>query len=52
MKQARASDEEIDQAFHTPYQMDIFAYVRETKREQPQRHSHSARLQISDHDAV
>ena len=38
MKQAGASDEEIDQAFHTPYQMDIFAYVRETKRERPQRH--------------
>ena len=33
MKQAGASDEEIDQAFHTPYQMDIFAYVRETKKE-------------------
>ena len=29
------------------------AYVRERdKRERPQRHSHSARLQISDHDAV
>ena len=30
-KQAGASDEEIDQAFHTPYRMDIFALREETK---------------------
>ncbi len=29
MKQAGASDEEIDRTFHTKYDMDVFAYVRE-----------------------
>lgn len=33
MRKAGASDEEIRKAFHTPYTMDIFAYVRETKKE-------------------
>lgn len=31
MKQAGHSEEEIDKAFHTKQEMDIFAYVRETK---------------------
>lgn len=31
MKEGGASDEEIDRAFHTPYDMDVFAYVKETK---------------------
>lgn len=30
MKEAGYSDAEIDKAFHTPYEMDVFAYVRET----------------------
>ena len=29
MKQAGASEEEIDKAFHTKFDMDVFAYVRE-----------------------
>ena len=33
MKQAGASDEEIDQAFHTPYQMDIFCLREGDKKE-------------------
>lgn len=33
MKQAGHSEEEINKAFHTPQEMDIFAYVRETKKE-------------------
>ena len=33
MKEAGASEEEIDKAFKTPYEMDIFAYVKETKKE-------------------
>lgn len=33
MKKAGFSEEEIDKAFHTPYEMDVFAYVRETKTE-------------------
>lgn len=33
MKQAGHSQEEIDKAFHTPYTMDIFAYVKETRTE-------------------
>lgn len=33
MKDAGKSEEEIDRAFHTPYEMDVFAYVKETKTE-------------------
>jgi penicillin-binding protein 1A len=33
MKQAGASQEEIDKAFHTPYSMDIFSYVKKTVKE-------------------
>lgn len=33
MKNSGASEEEIDKAFHTPYEMDVFAYVKESKRE-------------------
>lgn len=33
MKQAGHSEEEIDRAFHTPHEMDVFAYVKETKTE-------------------
>lgn len=33
MKQAGYSQDEINKAFHTPYTMDIFTYVRETKKE-------------------
>lgn len=33
MKEAGASEEEIDKAFHTPYSMDIFTYVRKTTKE-------------------
>ena len=33
MKQAGNSEEEIDKAFHTPYEMDVFAYVKETRNE-------------------
>lgn len=33
MKAAGMSEEEIDKAFHTPYEMDVFAYVKETKKE-------------------
>lgn len=33
MKQTGASEEEIDRAFHTKYEMDVFAYVKETKTE-------------------
>lgn len=33
MKQADCSEAEIDKAFHTPYEMDVFAYVKETKTE-------------------
>ncbi len=33
MKKSGFSEEEIDKAFHTPYEMDVFAYVRETKTE-------------------
>lgn len=33
MKEAGCSEEEIDQAFHTKYDMDVFAYVKETKTE-------------------
>lgn len=33
MKEAGLSQEEIDRAFHTPYEMDVFAYVRETRTE-------------------
>lgn len=31
MKEAGHSEEEIDKAFHTPVEMDVFAYVKETK---------------------
>lgn len=33
MKEAGCSEREIDRAFHTPYEMDVFAYVKETKTE-------------------
>ncbi|MGM9867937.1 MAG: transglycosylase domain-containing protein [Lepagella sp.] len=33
MKEAGCSESEIDRAFHTPYEMDVFAYVKETKTE-------------------
>ena len=33
MKAAGCSEEEIDRAFHTKYDMDVFAYVKETKIE-------------------
>jgi len=33
MKAAGCSEEEIDRAFHTKYDMDVFAYVKETKAE-------------------
>lgn len=33
MKAAGCSEEEIDKAFHTKYEMDVFAYVKETKTE-------------------
>ncbi len=33
MKAAGCSEEEIDRAFHTKYEMDVFAYVKETKIE-------------------
>lgn len=32
MKNAGHSEAEIERAFHTPHEMDVFAYVRETKR--------------------
>lgn len=34
MKKAGHSEEEIEKAFHTPYEMDVFAYVKETRSEQ------------------
>lgn len=33
MKKAGCSEEEIDKAFHTKYEMDVFSYVKETKTE-------------------
>lgn len=33
MKEAGCSETEINTAFHTPYEMDVFAYVKETKTE-------------------
>lgn len=33
MKEAGHSESEIDKAFHTPLEMDVFAYVKETKNE-------------------
>lgn len=33
MKKAGMSEAEIDKAFHTPYEMDVFAYVKETRNE-------------------
>lgn len=33
MKQGGHSEEDIQKAFHTPYTMDVFAYVRQTKTE-------------------
>lgn len=33
MKEAGCSESEIDRTFHTPYEMDVFAYVKETKTE-------------------
>lgn len=33
MKNAGFSEEEINKIFHTPYEMDVFAYVKETKKE-------------------
>lgn len=33
MKKAGMSEKEIDKVFHTPYEMDVFAYVRETRTE-------------------
>ncbi len=33
MKKAGKSEDEIDKAFHTPYEMDVFAYVKETRNE-------------------
>lgn len=33
MKKAGLSEDEIDKAFHTPYEMDVFAYVKETRNE-------------------
>lgn len=33
MKKAGHSEEEIEKAFHTPYEMDVFAYVKETRNE-------------------
>ena len=33
MKKAGYSEAEIDKAFHTKYEMDVFAYVKETKTE-------------------
>ena len=33
MKEAGCNETEINTAFHTPYEMDVFAYVKETKTE-------------------
>lgn len=33
MKKAGHSEEEIEKIFHTPYEMDVFAYVKENKTE-------------------
>ena len=33
MKKAGLSEDEIDKIFHTPYEMDVFAYVKETRKE-------------------
>lgn len=33
MKKAGHSEEEIEKAFHIPYEMDVFAYVKETRNE-------------------
>ncbi len=33
MKGAGISEDEIDRVFHTPYEMDVFAYVRETRKD-------------------
>lgn len=33
MKEAGHTESEIDRAFHTPLEMDVFAYVKETKNE-------------------
>jgi len=35
MKQAGASETEIDKEFHTPYKMDIFTYVKENGKTMP-----------------
>lgn len=36
MKKAGMSEAQIDKAFHTPYEMDVFAYVKETVTENGQ----------------
>ena len=41
MKQAGYSESEIDRAFHTKYEMDVFAYVKETKVDEHGRRSTS-----------
>ncbi|MGN0237106.1 MAG: transglycosylase domain-containing protein [Lepagella sp.] len=33
MKESGCSESEIERAFHTPHEMDVFAYVKETKSE-------------------
>lgn len=40
MKKAGHSEEEIDRAFHTKYEMDVFAYVKETKTEKGRKVTH------------
>lgn len=40
MKKAGCSEEEIDRAFHTKYEMDVFAYVKETKKENGHKITH------------
>lgn len=40
MKKAGCSEEEIDRAFHTKYEMDVFAYVKETKTEKGRKVTH------------
>ncbi len=40
MKKAGCSEEEIDRAFHTKYEMDVFSYVKETKTENGRKVTH------------
>lgn len=52
MKEAGCSESEIDKAFHIPYEMDVFAYVTETKNGKSQIVPGTKTVKMSPYDSL